>query len=209
MATVMSVSHAHFFTFGSKMIIFTFQSSFFKCVIIITQDSERLLFLYASVVGPIVEELIYRGFVLRSFQKYGKIAAIIISSILFGVMHANIPQGMFAFAVGLVLGYVAIEYSIWWAIALHIFNNCIFNDLFGMALSGLNEQMQNMISIVVIVFFGIAGGFILWKNRHRIKKYIEENRTEKRVYFYIFSAVGMFLFIAAEMFIAITSLQKI
>lgn len=167
------------------------------------------MFLYASVVGPIVEELIYRGFVLRSFQKYGKIAAIIISSILFGVMHANIPQGMFAFAVGLVLGYVAIEYSIWWAIALHIFNNCIFNDLFGMALSGLNEQMQNMISIVVIVFFGIAGGFILWKNRHRIKKFIEENRTEKRVYFYIFSAVGMFLFIAAEMFIAITSLQKI
>lgn len=108
------------------------------------------MFLYASIVGPIVEELIYRGFVLCSFQKYGKVAAIIISSILFGVMHANIPQGMFAFAVGLVLGYVAIEYSIWWAIALHIFNNCIFNDLFGMALSGLNEQIMPQCTIYVM-----------------------------------------------------------
>lgn len=53
MATVMSVSHAHFFTFGSKMIIFTFQSSFFKCVIIITQDSERLLKGY-NVYGSII-----------------------------------------------------------------------------------------------------------------------------------------------------------
>lgn len=30
------------------------------------------MFLYAAIVGPIVEELIYRGFVLRSFEKYGK-----------------------------------------------------------------------------------------------------------------------------------------
>lgn len=167
------------------------------------------MFLYASVVGPIVEELIYRGFVLRSFQKYGKNAAIIISAVLFGVMHANIPQGMFAFAVGLVLGYVAIEYSVWWAIALHILNNCVLNDLFAMALSGIDEQMQDNIMFGIVMFFAIASGVILWRNRHRIKEFIQENRTEKRVYFYIFSAVGMLLFIVGEMLVAIMSLQKI
>ena len=37
-------------------------------------------------------------------------------------MHGNIPQAVFAIFVGVVLGYVTIEYSIWWAILLHIFN---------------------------------------------------------------------------------------
>ena len=128
------------------------------------------MFLYSSVVGPVIEEVVYRGYVLRSFQKYGKVTAIFVSAILFGVMHGNLPQGIFAFGVGLVLGYVAMEYSLGWAVFLHIINNCVYCDLLGMALSGLDEQMQNLIQT------GLASGLqfwqlCLWKNRGHCKEF--------------------------------------
>ena len=80
-------------------------------------------------IGPIAEEIVYRGFVMNILKPYGKHFAIVCSAIIFGIMHANIHQIFFAILVGLVLGYVAMEYSLKWAVALHIFNNCIFSFL--------------------------------------------------------------------------------
>lgn len=167
------------------------------------------MFIYASVVAPIVEEVVYRGFVLRSFQKYGKVAAVILSSVLFGVMYANVPQGIFAFGVGLVLGYVTVEYSIVWAIALHFINNCFFGDVWGWAVAGLSEKMQENIFIGTYVVLGIAAVIVLWKKRRVIQTFFQENRTEKKVYRYIFSAGGIALFIVGEVFCAVMMLQKL
>lgn len=167
------------------------------------------MFLYASVFGPIVEELAYRGFVLRSLQKYGKVLAVVISAILFGVMHANVPQGFFAFGVGLVLGYVAIEYSVKWAILLHVINNCIYSDLFGWVLSRLSEQMRDIVSSVVLVILGVAAVLVLMKKRSVIKEFIFQNRTEKRIYFCVLSAMGMIVFIVGEVLFAINMLEKL
>ncbi len=167
------------------------------------------MFLYSAIIEPIVEELVYRGFVLRSFQKYGKMAAIVVSSVLFGVMHANIPQSMFAFGVGLVLGYVAVEYSIVWSVVLHIINNCIFCDVFGWATSGLSEQVQTVLSTGVFGVFAVAAVVILWRKRKLVKMFCGENRTEKGIYVHIFSAVGMVLFIAGELGMAILMLEKV
>ncbi len=167
------------------------------------------MFLYASFVGPIVEEIIYRGFVLRSMQKYGKIPAIIVSAILFGIMHENLPQGIFAFGVGLVLGYVTVEYSIVWAIVLHIINNCIFSDLLGVAVSGLDVQMQAVIMNGICGVFAILGGCILWIKRKQIKQFCVENRTEKRLYCYVFSSIGVIVFVVLKLAVAISELQPL
>lgn len=167
------------------------------------------MFLYVSFIGPIVEEIIYRGFVLRSLEKYGKLTAIVISSLLFGIMHANIPQGVFAFGVGLVLGYVAVEYSIGWAIALHIINNCIFSEILGFATSGLSEQMQNTISMGIFLLFAVAAAIILWKKRKYLKTFIIENRTAKRIYLHLFTGAGIVVFTVVELFMAIVMLEKI
>lgn len=45
------------------------------------------MFVYSSLVGPVAEELIYRGFVMRSLQKYGKSFAIVISAVLFHILN--------------------------------------------------------------------------------------------------------------------------
>lgn len=168
------------------------------------------LFIYSSFVGPIVEEIIYRGFVLRSFEKYGKVLAIVVSAILFGAMHGNLPQGLFAAGVGLVLGYTAIEYSIGWAILLHIVNNCVFSDLIGMAISGWSENTQELFYNSMFGMFGVFAVIILWKNRKEVKEFLQENRMSGRIFRYIMTTIGMIVFLiicAVQAFMGLTPLE--
>lgn len=130
------------------------------------------MFLYAGIIGPIVEELVYRGFVLRHLEKHGKMLAVVVSSIMFGAMHANLPQGVFAFCVGLVLGYVAIEYSIIWSIVLHILNNMVLGDLISMALGECSELVQNIVFYSVNGVFFLIGLIIVIRKRAEIAAWI-------------------------------------
>lgn len=167
------------------------------------------MFLYACIIGPIAEELVYRGFVLRGLEKHGKILTIVVSSVLFGIMHANLPQAAFAFSVGFVFAYVAIEYSIGWAIALHIINNCLFGDVLSYAIQNFSEKTQEIINNVVFGAFFIASVVVLLKNRKGIKQYIIENKTEKKKYIYAFTTVAIVIFILMELFTAIDSLEPL
>ena len=79
--------------------------------------------LYIVLVGPIFEELIFRGAVMGPLRKYGDNFAILFSSLLFGLYHGVVLQIPFAFAMGLVLGYACTRWSLRTAIALHIISN--------------------------------------------------------------------------------------
>lgn len=163
---------------------------------------------YAVILGPIVEELIYRGFVLVTLKNYGKILAIFVSAFLFGIMHGNIPQAVFAIFVGVVLGYVTIEYSIWWAILLHIINNGL-SDIMYYLMKGFNEGVQNGI------FYGVNGSFLLlgiyfvWKNRREIHSYWIENKPKKKWLLYALTSFGMIVFIVIVTLEALSMIEKV
>ena len=54
-------------------------------------------FMIAVIAAPVVEEILFRGIVLRSMRKFTPVwAAILISSVLFGVYHLNIVQAAYA-----------------------------------------------------------------------------------------------------------------
>ena len=54
-------------------------------------------FIIAVIAAPVVEEILFRGIVLRSMRKFIPVwAAILISSVLFGVYHLNIVQAAYA-----------------------------------------------------------------------------------------------------------------
>jgi len=79
--------------------------------------------LYIVLIGPVIEELVFRGAVLRHLMPYGVNFAIVTQALLFGLYHMNFFQSLHAFLLGLVLGYLAARFSLKWAIALHILNN--------------------------------------------------------------------------------------
>lgn len=84
-----------------------------------------LLNLFVIAVLPaILEELMFRGCVLRLLRPYGNFFAIIISSLLFGLMHGNLRQIPFATMVGICLGFLYISTdNIWIPIGVHFCNN--------------------------------------------------------------------------------------
>lgn len=92
-----------------------------------SQSGYLILFLmYVCLIGPILEEIIFRGFILKSMQKYGNLTAIIVSSILFSMFHLNLVQFINPVLMGIVLSFITIKSkSIFPAMIAHIFNNTI------------------------------------------------------------------------------------
>lgn len=59
------------------------------------------------LLAPVLEEMLFRGVILRSFLgQYPRSTAIGASALLFGVAHLNIYQFVAAFAIGLLLGWL-------------------------------------------------------------------------------------------------------
>lgn len=58
------------------------------------------------VIGPILEELVFRKLMIDRTRHYGEKTAIIFSAVCFGLFHGNLTQFLYAGVVGLFLGYV-------------------------------------------------------------------------------------------------------
>ena len=144
------------------------------------QANSVSMFLYASIGAPIAEELIFRGFIQRSLMPYGKKFAVFAAALLFGMFHGNLVQTPYAFLVGLVLGYAAAEYSILWAIALHMINNMVLADLLPRLLSGLPQMTRDMILGGGVWVFAIAGAVILIVKRREVKQYLRSECMDRR-----------------------------
>lgn len=98
--------------------------------------------IYICICAPIFEEIFYRRIILGSLRRYGDTFAIVISAILFGIMHGNFSQFFYAFALGLIYGYIVVRSnSIIPAIILHALNNSI--STFALYIS----SNENIISI--------------------------------------------------------------
>ncbi len=83
-----------------------------------------LMSFYACILGPVLEELLYRGVLLQSMRKYNERFAIILSALIFGLMHQNYQQFILGFMLGIPLAIVTIKYdSLIPSIFTHIFVN--------------------------------------------------------------------------------------
>jgi membrane protease YdiL (CAAX protease family) len=154
-----------------------------------TADSETLsIFLYASFGAPIAEELLCRGLALRPLVDYGKRFAILMSAFFFGLMHCNIVQTPFAFVVGLVMGYVAVEYNILWAMVLHMINNLVLSDMIPRL---LGETAGNVLSSLLIIGFSVAGLVILIVRGRDTRAYVKANKVDNEAVHCFFTSPGV------------------
>ena len=83
------------------------------------------LLLSAVVLAPLLEEVVFRGYITSGLQyAYGPITAWIISSLIFGIAHGDIAPAINATFCGLVLGFYYMRYrSLMLVIMLHSMNN--------------------------------------------------------------------------------------
>lgn len=154
-------------------------------------SSDFGMFLYAGILAPITEEILFRGLIQRTLQPYGKKFSIFCSAFCFGIFHGNLLQTPYAFLVGLVLGYVAAEYSIAWAMVLHTINNLVVADMLNRLTMGLSAELAGMLIWGVILVFCIAALVILLVKRRQVGAYLRAERMNRTCLRCFFSSAGI------------------
>lgn len=78
----------------------------------ISEVEIALLILDAAIVAPIVEELVFRGFLYRYLRaRWGIASSVVASSLIFAVVHPALPLMPAIFLLGVALATVAERYS--------------------------------------------------------------------------------------------------
>lgn len=88
-------------------------------------ESFFAIWLFVGLVGPVVEELVFRGIILGGLRTTGRIlSAIILSALMFGLIHMNINQFSYTIIMGIFWGLlVEATGSIIPSVICHIFTN--------------------------------------------------------------------------------------
>ena len=167
------------------------------------------MFLYVAFIGPIAEELLFRGLLLRILKPYGKRFAILASAILFGLLHGNVIQIPFAAAVGLVLGYVTLEYSIVWAIVFHIYNNFILSDLLGRLTDALPNGVGDMLVFAILLIAGIIALALIIIHWSDIKAYRKNDPMDKLAVKAFFTSPTVIVFAVLMLLSSLLTITKI
>ena len=139
------------------------------------------LLLSAVVLAPLLEEVVFRGYIASGIQyAYGPIAAWITSSIIFGIAHGTAGPAVNATFCGFVLGFFYMRYrSLTLVIMLHAMNN-----LTACFLATLNLDQTPMSEI-------LGGGKLYWSiyavcaivtllsfvRMYNILKHLKSNKT--------------------------------
>lgn len=141
---------------------------FFKSVFKISSDPAEMLkpdsifscvlsVIAIAVVPAICEEFAMRCCSLQLLKRYGKGFGVVAVSIVFGLLHGNFSQFIFAFLIGLILGFVTVKTdSIVPAVFIHALNNG-FSVLQYLVLYVADENAANMVTVGVYLLWIAVG----------------------------------------------------
>lgn len=140
-----------------------------------------LLFVSIALQAGIFEELLFRKAFIDYSKRFGKVFAVIISSVLFGLIHLNLSQFIFALLIGIVFGIIyVVTGNISLTIILHTLNNAysVFLMIF--------EHSEIMVEItnVIVIALMVLGAMLLIRkiitNRKEIKNQIKNIKLDKK-----------------------------
>lgn len=155
-----------------------------------------VLILMAGIIIPIAEELIFRALIYKRLRRsYGIGFALVISSLLFGIFHGNLVQGVYAFLLGLLL---ALIYEKWENIYLCMLYHMAANTS-SLLLSFFAEVAQGaeadpganpayvgalLVILVFCVLFSVLGiRYILRHERADVLRMEEVEKKEEKEFF--------------------------
>ncbi|MGP1612720.1 MAG: lysostaphin resistance A-like protein [Catonella sp.] len=176
--------------------------------------------IFVVILGPVMEEIVFRKLLIDRIVQYGERNAMFLSALMFGLFHMNLFQFFYAFGIGLIFGYIYIKsrrvgYSIVFhmiinfmgsLVAIQVANN--FGDdmvekllngdaaVFSQTLS--TELILSAIYIIIMLVIFILGLAFLIGSRKKIELdaggTLFTRKEEKGV---VYGNYGMAFFIAA------------
>ncbi|HBF86066.1 MAG TPA: hypothetical protein DDW54_00145, partial [Clostridiales bacterium] len=153
--------------FGSDVTTFTGSTDFpFE------ENLSELAFVYAflyvilsALLPAVFEEMLFRGIIMRGLEQYGKVFAVVVSSLMFALMHGNFEQLILQFIGGLAIGTVVmLTGNFVLGSLMHFFNNffamifaAMINPLESTAFGIYRATVADAASIVIGIAFLIFG----------------------------------------------------
>ncbi|SFR65676.1 hypothetical protein SAMN04487947_3174 [Halogeometricum rufum] len=142
--------------------------------------------LFVVVVGvalgaAVSEELLYRGVLLRALEPRGRVLAVVLPAVVFGLSHVSqvilgnslaewLPQMILIIPLGIGLGAVAFRLESLWPLVLWHFSV----DVTGLLVANPSPLMDlAAIGLIFVVF--VVGVSLLWQDRR-----LEAPRTRAR-----------------------------
>lgn len=132
----------------------SFGSGYDKIENMLTNSYFISVFASTCVLAPIMEEIMFRGIILNNLLSKRSIwYSIIISSLIFGLIHMNLLQGTNAFILGLALSIAFIKTrNIYVCMFGHFLNNLIAIVSTYTNFSGIVYDIINIVLIIICIY---------------------------------------------------------
>ncbi len=174
----------------------------------IAMDFTPSMLLYACIVGPLMEEVMFRGMLLKRARRFGDRRAVVFTAVAFGLMHGNIAQFMYATAIGLIFGYVAVKTnSIRYTVAIHMIVNS-FSSLVAFGEQVVYEAFGEFFSVLYVIgllatvaFMIIWAMIILWRfGRHWYRQLTYHNGPPTDNWIFVYLNPGFCVYVVFCLF---------
>ena len=117
------------------------------------------MMIYLFFIGPIAEEIIFRGVILCVIKNtYGILGASVVQALLFGIYHMNFYQACYAIILGLILAYVMQKTgNLVYSMFLHVMFN-IWGNYEEIILKKIYNEALNEIAIIFVMMIFLVIG---------------------------------------------------
>lgn len=127
------------------------------------------------IMAPVGEEIVCRGLTVEYLKRTGAGFWVInvVQALFFGIMHLNLVQGVYAFFVGLMCGYIVLKYR---NLLASIFFHAVFNaySTFG---TPVEEALVAANPTVFYIGYLIAGIALFLLGSRLMKKDLEREES--------------------------------
>lgn len=137
----------------------------------LAEDQSAALAFFAFCITPAVcEEALFRGFLLNAFRRRtGTTAAVLVTSILFGLFHVNFYRFLPTAIIGSIIAIVVLSSSsLVPGIIYHAINNAVALAVLNLPWLGhypwLLEESHIPVSVLSICSVGFLGGIIVLRS---------------------------------------------
>lgn len=137
--------------------------------------------LCTAIVPAVSEEFLFRGAVMGALKPYGQGFAIVMSSVIFGLIHGNLGQIPFAIAGGMFFAYLAVySGSLIPSIILHGLNN-LLSVILDITMCVYDESITYAILIAYYAIFCVVAIVAFVMLAKRDKDIMQFERPESKI----------------------------
>ncbi|MCT6873594.1 MAG: CPBP family intramembrane metalloprotease [Bifidobacterium sp.] len=148
---------------------------------LITAASSPIMIIYALLLVPLSEELVFRGIILNGLRRFGRVFAILTASLLCALLQSDFVSGFWIFLLGLALGYCSLEYGLIWAIGARMVGDLLFSGLPERYLVSAPRTVRLPVLAVALALV-LAGLVMFFLHRVSLLEYRRRYRAPKGTY---------------------------